>query len=226
MALDISFSSAIDADRTAVTLTDTTTFGSPNVTRAGCGVFVSAAKVDSDNNETDLTVSTDDSDPETDSTFTFTYNNGDGWYKVRYVAVPDYDAGTTYALYDAVFDSSTDTVYRSKTASNTGNSLSSTTYWEEIEDEAGLADFKGEDNESSNIDSLVWERVFTSNAQYAYGNLISENCMCEDFDDPEILYRYQIFSLWLNGAITADERTEVITGEKICRKIQSEFIDA
>lgn len=223
MALDITFTTAIDSDRTEVTLTDTTTFGSPNQVRADCGVFVSVAKVNYDNEETDLTVTTDDSDPETDSTFTFSYSNGDGYYKIRYVAIPDYDVATTYAQYDAVFDPATNIVYRSKSAGNVGNAVSSTVYWEVVSDEAGLADNKDEDNESANIDSLVYERVFTSDAQYGYGNLVSQNSMHTEADDEDLIREYDKFSIMLNGAVTADERTEVLSGELICRKIESLF---
>lgn len=229
MALSPTFTVAIDAERTEITLTDTTTYGAPNVTRAGCGVFVSAAKVDYGNAETDLTVTTDDTDPETDSTFTFSYTNGDGYYKMRYVAIPDYNSGTTYAQYDAVFDPATNIVYRSKSAGNVGNAVSNTTYWEVITDEAGLADNKEEANESANIDSLVYERVFTANAQYGYGNLVSQNSMHTEADDEDLIWEYDVFSIMLNGAITADERTEPLSGELICRKIEtrfSKYIDA
>lgn len=223
MALDITFTVAIDSDRSDVTLTDSTVFGSPNQVRASCGVFVSAAKVTYAGVETDLAITTDDSDPETDSTFSFSYTNGDGYYKIRYVAIPDYDAGTTYAKYAAVFAPATNIVYRSKSAGNVGNAVTDTVYWEVITDEAGLADNKDEATESENIDSLVYERVFTSNAQYGYGNLVSQNSMHTESDDEDVTREYDIFSLMLNGAITADERTEVLSGELICRKIESRF---
>lgn len=225
MALDITFTVTIDSDRETVTIVDTTTFGGANPARSTLGVFLSAAKVAYDGTETDLTVTSDDSDPETDSEWSFPYTEGDGYYKIRYVAIPDFNTASTYAIYAAVFQPSTDKVYRSRANSNTEDTLTNTTWFEEITDPTSLADNKDEDNESTNIDSLVYERVLTANSQYEYGNLIAENCACTDCDDSEIINDYDLFSLWLNGAIKADERTEVLSGELLCRKIQSRFID-
>lgn len=226
MALTITLSTAIDAERTEVTLTDSTTFGTGgNPARADVGVFLGVAKVDYEGEETDLTVTSDDDDPSTDSEWTFSYENGDGYYKERYIAVPDYDAGTTYAQYDAAMDTTTKTVYRSKSAGNVGNSLSNTTYWELIDDVPSLCDNKDTSTESANCNSLIIERVFTANGQYAYGNLIAENCQCSDCDNEELLNQYLVFSILLNGAIAADERTQPLSGELICRRIQSLYID-
>lgn len=223
MALTPSFAVSIDSDRTTLTVSDSTVYGAPNLVRADCSVFFSAAKVDVDDVETDVTTTGDDADPSTDSSWSFSYDEGDGYWLMRWAVIPEYDVSTSYDTYDAVVSGST--VYRSKSDANVGNAVSSTVYWEEIGTPTDLADNKGEDNESSNIESYIYERVFTSNAQYAYGNLIAENCMCEDYDDPEILQEYQLFSLWLNGAITADERTLGASGEIISRKIESRFID-
>jgi hypothetical protein len=220
MANTKNFSVSIYSNRETLTVTDSITYTDP--LRDDVAVYFSAAKVSYENVETVLTVTSNDGDPLTDSAWSFDYV-GDGYYKMRYIAVPLYDVDTEYSQYDAVYSSGS--VYRSKVDSNTGQSVSNTNYWEPISDPTALCDNKGDDNESENCDSTIYERVFTSNGQYAYGNLIAENCMCTDCDDQDIIPPYDLFSLWLNGAIKCDERTEVLLGELICRKIQSRFID-
>lgn len=223
MALTPSFSVSIDSERTEITISDDTVYGSPNLVRADCSVFFSAAKVSAENVETDVITTGDDEDPSTDSSWTHSYDEGDGYWKYRWAVIPEYDVATEYDQYDAVVSGST--VYRSKSDSNTGNAVSNTTYWEEIETPTDLADTKGEDNESLNAETYVYERVFTSNSQYEYGNLIKENSMWTEADDAEVLRDYDLFSLWLNGAIVCDERTLGVQGETICRRIQGKFID-
>ena len=221
MALNPLFSVSIDADRTEISLTDVTVYGAPNLVRADCSVFLSAAKVDAEGTETDVETTGDDEDPSTDSSWSHEYT-GDGYWKYRWAVIPEYDVATEYDLYDAVVSGST--VYRSKANSNTGQSVSDTTYFETISTPTDLADNKGEPTESQNIESYVYERVFTSNSQWAYGNLIKTNSMNTEADDESVLQDYHLFSLWLNGAITADERTICAQGEIICRRIQSKFL--
>lgn len=223
MALDPTFSVSIDSDRTTITITDSTTYGTGgNPARADLAVYFNAYKMSYENEATTLTVTSDDDDPTTDSQWSYAYDT-DGWYKHYYVAIPDYNIATTYAQYDAVY--SAGAVYRSLVGSNTGQSVNDTSYWEPISDPATLANNEGESNESANITSTIYQRVFTSNGQYAYGNLIREQCLCTDCDESELMQRYATFSLWINGAVEADQRTEVLTGERICRRIESTFID-
>lgn len=223
MALSPSFSVSITSNRSEITITDSTTYGAPNLVRADCSVFFSSAKVNAEGEETDVTTTGNDEDPSTDTAWTHSYEEGDGYWKYRWVVIPEYDVATTYDLYDAVVSGST--VYRSKSAGNVGNAVSNTVYFEEIGTPTDLADNKGEDNESGNIESYVYERVFTSNAQYAYGNLIKENSMWTEADDSAIVRDYDLFSLWLNGAIVCDERTLGLQGEVIARRIESKFIN-
>jgi hypothetical protein len=225
MPLDITFSIAIDTERENITQTDETVFGTGgNPARADVRVFVDAFKMNYENEETDLTVTPDDDDPQTDAAWVYPYST-DGWYKIYYVAIPLYSGATSYSIYDAVADSSTDIVYRSLSNGNIGNALSDTAFWEVITDEAGLANNKGTASESLNINSLVYQRVFSYNSQYTYSNLIREQCACTDCDESTLMQNYAIFSLWLNGAIVADQRTEVLDGELLARRIQSRFID-
>lgn len=213
------FTVTIDADRETLTYVDAVTYVDP--VRADGAVHFSVSKVDADGVEVSLAVTSDDDDPDTDSEWSIDYPK-DGYFKARYAFIPTYSSGTTYALYDCV-DSGGD-VYRSKSAGNVGNAVSNTTYWEPISDGASIADNKNEDNESLNCDTVVHERVFTSNSQWAYGNLIKTNSMNTEADDESVLQDYHLFSLWINGAITADERTLGNSGEIICRRIESKFL--
>lgn len=170
MSLTPVFGVAIDAERTTITITDQTVYGAPNLVRADCAVWFSAAKVSYENVEENVETSGDDDSPSSDSSWSFSYSLGDGYWKQRWVVIPEYNVSTEYDAYDAI--ESGGVVYRSKVDSNTGQSVLNTTYWEVISTPTSLADNKGEDTESENIESFVYERVFTSNAQYAYGNLI------------------------------------------------------
>lgn len=220
MALEPIIGLSITADRVTLTLTDLTTYGSPNPTRSVLRVFLTLYKVDVDNAGTAIAVTSNTGDSETVSSWSAPFGV-DGWYKALFVAIPAYAGGTTYAIYDAVYDTVTDLVYRSKSAGNVGNALSDTVYWEPISDPTTLAENEGETNESVNITSLVYSRVLTYNSQFAYGNLIAGNCECSDCDDENIIQPYEIYSLLLNGAIIADQRSEFIKGERISRKLQS-----
>lgn len=219
MALSPELSISITADRAVLSLVDETVYGSPNPARSALRVFLTLYKVNTDNVGTSITVTSNTGDAETVTSWSGDFGN-DGWYKALFVAIPAYAGGTTYAIYDAVYDTVTDLVYRSKSAGNVGNLLSDTIYWEPISDPTTLAENEGETNESVNITSLVYSRILTYHSQFAYGNLIAGNCECSDCDDENIIQPYEIYSLLLNGAIIADQRSEFIKGERIARKLQ------
>jgi hypothetical protein len=220
--MTIELSAAIATTRTSWTLTDDSTFTSP--LRSACGVFVQSYKMDGDNNATELEVTGDDDDPETDSNWSIEYT-GDGWYKTYYVSIPDFNSASTYAIYDAVFNASDNKVYRSKTNGNTEDTLTNTTYWEEITEPATLANNKDTSTESNNIDSVVYHRVFAANSQYEYGTLLSDLGNYMDADDTEFtLSDYNLFAQWLDAVAIADSRTEVLDGELICRRIEGKFL--
>lgn len=221
MALTPAFTVSIDSDRSDLTVTDSTVYGAPNLVRADTSVYFSAAKVAYSGVETDVDVTGNDSDPQTDSSWTFSYDEGDGYWKMRWVVIPEYDVADTYAQYDACVSGGV--VYRSKVGSNTGQSVSDTNYFEVISTPTDLADNKGGATQSNNIESYVYERIFTANAQYGYGNCASKNSMHTESDDEDVMRDYDLFSIMINGAITNDERTEVLAGELACRKIESVF---
>lgn len=226
MAYTIDLSVSIASDRESFELQDLTEYGtSGNPARADVRVFASAAKVNYSNEETDVPVESNDGDPQTDSYWTGAYDlSSDGYWKFRFVIIKEeYDALETYDIYDAVYDGS-NSVYRSKQNSNTGNALNDTAFWEVITDVPSLADNFEQPNESVNIESLVYLRVLRANSQWKYADIISDNCGCTDCDEGEIIQNYQIASLWLNGMAVADSREEVLKGELIARRFESRFL--
>lgn len=224
MALDIELSVSVSADIETATIIDNTVYGTGgNPARADLRVFVAGYKVDLEGNQTDLGLESNDGDPQTDSQWVWDYTI-DGYHRFYYVAIPEYNIGTSYSQYDAVFGPS-NIVYRSLQNGNIGNALVNTAFWEVISDPASLANNEGESNESENITSLIYLRVLRPISQQTYGNDISESCACTDCSDTKIIPPYNKFSILLNGAAIADSRQEVLKGELICRKIQSLFID-
>lgn len=225
MSYTISLSIAITTDRTTATVSDDTVFTSP--IRSAVRVFLTGNKQTVDN-EVDyaLTLTPNDTDPAVVSSWSWPYQNTDGWINFFYVIIKDaYAGGTTYNIYDAVYDSGTNLVYRSKANSNVGHSLSDNTWWELITSPSTLAANKGETNESLNIESTIYQRVLSYSAQYNYGNFISDassEC-CGDCAESEAVTDYKLLSLLVNGLILADERTELPQGETISRRLESYF---
>ncbi len=226
MAYTITFSNAITVTRDVATITDTTTFGGSNPARNTVLVFLSGNKMNFDNTIAEALVLTPDStDALVVSSWSYPYPT-DGWFQFFYVIIKDlYSGGTTYAKYDAVYDDATQIVYRSLVNTNLGNTLSDTSAWEVIPSPSLLAQNKGEANESLNIESTIYQRVFSYNSQFLYGSFAataSEAC-CGDCGDLEADAKYDLFSLWLNGIIIDDQRSLLPQGEKIARRIEATF---
>lgn len=219
MSLSINLSVAIASTRDSLTLTDGTAFTSP--ARSAYYIYVDAFKMAYDNSVTS-TLAVDNTAPHTVTSWQIEYTI-DGWYKFYYAAIQAWAIGTTYAHYDAVYSGGN--VYRSLRAANTGNDPTDITWWEQISDPAALANNKGESNESLNIDTLVYNRVFAADGQYAYDTFISDASTCTDCDEAVLLQKYNLFALWLDSIAIDDAREEVLDGELIARKIQSTFID-
>lgn len=227
MSYTISLSIAITTDRATATITDSTVFGGSNPNRSAVRVFLSGNKQTVDNTvDYALTLTPNNTDPAVVSSWSWPYQDTDGWINFFYVIIKAaYAGGTSYNIYDAVYDSGTNLVYRSKANSNVGHSLSDTTWWELITDPSTLAANKGETNESLNIESTIYQRVLSYSAQYNYGNFISDassEC-CGDCAESEAVTEYKLLSLLVNGLITADERTELPQGETIARRLSGIF---
>ncbi len=226
MSYTISFGNSITVDRKTAGIQDTTVFGGSNPARNTVLVFLSGNKVNFDNTIAQALVLTPDS---TDAFVVANWNYPyptDGWFQFFYVIIKAaYSGGTTYNKYDAVYDSSTQIVYRSLIDSNVGNALSDTSSWEVITAPSLLAQNKGEANESLNIESTIYQRVFSYNSQYLYGSFVADNseACCGDCGDLEADAKYDLFSLWLNGIRIDDDRSLLPQGEVIARRIESNF---
>jgi hypothetical protein len=214
----VSLSTTVNTDDTA-TITDETTFTSP--ARSGVGVFVNVYKVSALSVQTAITVTSDDSDPETNSTWTFPIEE-DGWYQAYYVAIPDYSGGTTYAQYAAVFDPSTDGVYRSKTAGNIGQALANTTYWEAISDPASLAANLDTATESENIDSLIYNKIILNQVTEYRGDKAIESAQegSSAVDEPiESTWYFSIADFNMEAALVAEMRQQFAAAERYTRRL-------
>jgi hypothetical protein len=221
---------AISTDRESTTITDETVFGTGgNPARADVRVYLKGYKMvltASTNSSlttsyTALTTTGDTDDPATDASWLVTYTE-DGSYKYNYVIVEEeYDVATTYARYDAVY--SGDVVYRSKTNSNVGQSLSNTTYWEVIESPADLAANKGTSTESTNVTSTVYLRVLAADGQYYYANYISDQCACVDCDEQQFFTKATGWMLLLDRIAIADSRSEIVDGESAALRMMSNY---
>lgn len=221
MSIVVDNSIDISDDRETGTLNDDSTYTSP--VRSAVRVFATGYKMAADNTVSEtLTMTSNTGNPQTVTSWDFEYQT-DGWYKFPFAIIEDaYDSGTTYAIYDAVYDGSNN-VFRSKQNGNVGNSLGNSAFWELIADPSSLAENEGEANESQNITSTVYQRVLTVDSQYGYGNFLAEDgsACCGDCEDPNTVQEYKKLSLLVNAAINADIRLLVVEGEKICRKLQA-----
>jgi hypothetical protein len=101
--------------------------------------------------------------------------------------------------------------------------LSNTTYWRIVSDVPALAANKGTSLESTNATTTSYLRVLSANGQFEYGNQLSDQY--SDSTDDEALRNYNIFAKMLDEVAICDARSEVLDGEMICRRIQSQFID-
>lgn len=211
---------SITADRTTGVLLDGTTYSSP--ARADVGVFVTGQKMKQNSTvESTLTLTGDTSDPETDTQWTFNIPK-DGWFRFLIVGIPEFDSSATYSLYDAVHSSGT--VYRSKQNSNTEDNLADTSFWEEISDPGSLALNEGESNESTNIDSLIYEPGIFPNSEYGFAQEIaeaSEEYLTTLAIPDEDLATYELLAVLLDGAYVAADRSAMSRAERISRRLES-----
>jgi len=212
--------STISSDRTSITITDVSTYTTPARSAVGCYLKAKKMKYDSTVEDT-LTSVGNNNDPNLDTVWTITITK-DGWTRIPFVIVPDYDTGTTYALYDAVFDATNKLVYRSKQAGNLNNALNNSTWWEPITDPAELAENEGETNESANISSTIYEIEVLGNSEYYFANAIAQaSTEGGDAEREKNVDIYELFAVLTDGAYVSSDRAEYANGERLCRRIQS-----
>lgn len=222
MAITKLLTTTIDLVTGLGTIVDGSTYSSP--TRLTCGVFVKAYKTEYDGNKLALTTTGDTNDANTDTSWTFPYTS-DGWYKVAYVAIPDF-AGGTYNQYDAVFDSGNKIVYRSKIANNS-SALNVTTSWEVITDPAALAFNVGASNESANITAItgvtVLNSVLDSFLREEFGTQAGKAFLeaSSDYKRSQDVRTHELLSLAIKAIEIANTRQEYSEGEIFARRATS-----
>jgi hypothetical protein len=222
MANEISLSIDISMTDEGV-LNDETVYTSPQ--RVDVGVFISAYKTNSQSVQTEVEIVGTSSDPQLDAEWNFDIET-DGWYQFYYVAIPEYLSGQEYALNDAIYDTVSGNVYISLAAANIGNDVSDTLFWEVVEDPATLAANEGDDNESANIDSAIYQRILIPKVDRLYGDRavqIAREC-CSDCEVKEHIDAFEIVFALREGALISEERLEYADGEKMIRRLD-EFVD-
>jgi hypothetical protein len=215
---------SITADRTQGVLLDGSTYISP--VRSGGAVFVKGQKIKSDATvESTLTVTGNNANPATDSSWTFSIPK-DGWFRFLIIFVPNFNSSATYTIYESVFEPGTGKVYRSKQNGNTQDTLTNTTWWEEITDPATLASNEGETNESDNIDSLIYEPGLFPNSEYSFAQQIgkaSEEYLTSLNIPDDDLDQYSLLAVLIDGAYVKSDRSEMNQSDRIARRLESIF---
>lgn len=217
MANTVSLTTTVNTDDTA-TITDETTFTSP--LRAEVGVFLQIYKVDHLSVKTELVATPNLADPETVTAWDFDIEE-DGWYLAYYVSIPDFDTADTYAQYDAVFDPTTNKVYRSKQAANAEDSLLNTTWWEEITSPATLAANQDTASESNNIDSLIYNDIILNKLTAYRGDKAIEAAQegASATEEPtESSWFFSIADFHMEAALTAEIRQQYAAAERYVRR--------
>jgi hypothetical protein len=227
LTLDVDVTAeAISGDDFLCTVTDATTYGGGNPARAAGALYITGEKINSDGTVyADLVFAS--YDPETWSTTTFTLTR-DGWHKFRIVFIRDYDSGTTYNKYEAVYNDSDNTVYRSVSNAPFSNQAPpNATYWEVVSDPTSLIDNDGTATESPNLEFQLLQRVLYPNAKVLFGNK-AEDAAIEGYGDStrgEDVLTYEFVRLCVEAMNSMDQRGKQADGERVARKVD-EFAEA
>lgn len=224
MAITINLTNiTVDPVAGTMVVVDGTTYTSP--VRTALAVYMKIYKVDYSAARTYVTTTGNNTDPASASLNQWSASyTADGWYKLAYVAIPFYAGGTTYAKYDAAYDSTNKLVYRSKSAGNIGNALTNTTFWELITDPAALAFNIGSTSESVNLTTITSQAVYNIVLKgYLDQYFLSktEDSMVEassDYRRPQDVRLAEFLLLGVFGIDVANNRQNYILGEQISRR--------
>jgi hypothetical protein len=224
MAITKTLTTTISLATSTGTIVDTSVYTSP--TRGTCGVYVKAYKTEYDGNKLALVTTGDQNDQNTDSIWTFPYSS-DGWYKIAYMAIPDYvTPGTPYNIYDAVFDPTNKLVYRSKIGANS-SALNVTASWELITDPASLAFNVGAANESLNVSAVtgvtVLNSVLDSILVEEFGSQAGKAFLeaSSDYKRSQDVRTHELLSLAVKAIEVTNARQEYSEGEIFARRAAS-----
>jgi hypothetical protein len=219
---------AVSADGSQSTVTDSTTYGAPNQLRTAVAVYATAYKVDEDLVETAVEMVT--FDPEVASTFTFT-NGVDGWYKIYFIIVDDYSGAVEYSENDVVYYDTNNTFYQYTFATPTTGTVPTTaTHWAVLSDPTSVLQDIGTEDEPENISYDVLEYVldFATAKCYAtaVSNLAADGCENDDCGCGSKLGKIVAKLRVLLAAMrVANVREQPLKGEKYARLAEKYCMD-
>lgn len=213
-------------DNFLCTVTDSTIYGGANPARAAGALYITGEKVNADGTVHSAVVFTS-YDPEAWITSTFTLTR-DGWHKFKIVFIRDYVGGTPYNQYEAVYNDSDNTVYRSISASPFQDQAPpNATYWEVVSSPTSLVDNVGTATASPNLEYQLLQRVLYPNAKVLFGNK-TEDAAVEGYGDStrgEDVLTYEFIRLCVEAMNSMDQRGKQADGERVARRVD-EFAEA
>lgn len=220
MALDVivSFTNeSISEEIFTGTYTDQTIYATGgNPPRSSFANYISISKMNS-NGSVDYEITPDSYNPETGSTYLFDIEK-DGWYRVYYAVIPDYDNGVSYDQFDVVYLDSV--VYRSL-GSTVGNTPPNNSYWEVITNPAALVGNVDSVTESGNLQYSIQQDIIYPFTKTCYGDLTeSADCNC-NCDRSEKTLAYEQAGVFVDQLDVCNQRQKYILGEKISRESSS-----
>lgn len=201
------------------TISDQTTYGTGgNPARAAGAFYISGNKLKKDGTVEEALVFSS-FNQEVDTSFTFTIPK-DGWHQFIGVFVRDYDNGETYNRYEAVYEDSTNIVYRSIFPSPfSGVAPPNATYWEVVSNPTGLVANVGSATESPNLEYQVYERIIYPNAKTFYGTSSASAAVngCHDCERSEDVLVYEQAAVNVDALNNYDVRGQYALGEELAR---------
>lgn len=221
MALTASLTKGtVSADGTTTVWNDSTVYGGANPLRTQVAVFLTAKKLNEDLQETSLVVTT--FDPELATSFTVT-NTDDGWQKLNFVIINNWDGATTYDQYDLVWDTGQNKFYEYiNTTPTSGNVVTNTTYWTVVTDPTTKIANVGTAQEADNLVYQVVQNIDDHNTAKCFGNVMikySKEYCAPDLDSCDSnteKWKKRIHTL-LTDMRVANTRQLYLEGERAAR---------
>lgn len=200
-------------------ISDSTTYGSPELARVDVAVGLLAYKVDEDLVETGLDIA--EYDPADATSFEVT-NTIDGHQKFILFIVPNYDNAELYSQYDTVFYNNA--YYRLIVTGPISGTLPTDIDSWEIMTLEELYEAIGSAEEATNISVGIVQQVLTFSASQCLGDLASSNAKTNcagDCKDPKLKQKFDELWLLIYTSAIASTRGNYTSGEKMMRMAEA-----
>jgi hypothetical protein len=232
MALDLTISiTAIDSDCDTITVTDGTGtydvndnpggYGAPNTERANLGLYLFGYEYNPDGDDSLLTV--DNTNP-TGVTGWNIDVSGDGYVYFILLAVPVWDAGTTYAIGDIVEASGV--FYRSLTAGNLNNApAGDLTNWEVLTDATLIANYTSAANITAELQTRD-DDVIVCNSEKGFAQEVSKAAAGTCCSSCQTANRWERMNVLLQAAYVQLARNQFTKAHTLVKQIEREIVDA